>query len=719
MAADRVLIGALPAPADGYLRRQATWQILSAALVPGGAAALVPAARATAIGADGGAAATRRWQDSCGRTELAAASAISLWERGDVEVLVWLTATSRASVLSAFAEAGTAARTGPSAGANPAAAPDAEQAARQFTGWLRDTARPWLVVLDNLDDPSVMDELWPTGPAGRVLITTTSPAALPTGPAIIGVGAFDQREALSYLMGRLATDLDQRQGAIDLVSDLGGEPLALAQASAVIASSELTCHQYREHFALRREQLIGATAGEPPAASITWALSVEHADLLAPGTAHPLLMLASLLDGTGIPATVFGTKAARDYCGSGSGQDPLTALAQAGLIEIDPDPASAMPLIVRMSWPVQAATRSAMPRGLLAEATRAAADALVQAWPRAGLAQWQARALRSCADCLRRVAGDLLWQDGPHELLLRAADSLDDARLTKSAVELWSELADAGDRVLGPSHPDAVQIRDRLAKANLAAGRWPESIAWFHQVKQDRTVEFGRDHPATIKASRDLSQALLAARRFTEATGVLAEVVSAFERSLGPGSIEALAAREELAAAYRGAGKYPEAIRLYRGVLTERERRQGPRHHDTAATRQKLADTYLADGQGRAAISHYKRVLADAERTLGPEHPDTIAARGALGAAYLSTGRMAPALALYEQTRAEYARVLGTDHRTTLATSRNLAEAYFAVGRVTDATRLITDTAERVAATLPAADQLAAAVRQSLGDIVG
>ena len=67
-----------------------------------------------------------------------------------------------------------------------------------------------------------------------MLITAASPAvAARRGQArVVPVGPFSPREALSYLMGRLTADTDQRLGAIDLVADLGSEPLALAQASA-------------------------------------------------------------------------------------------------------------------------------------------------------------------------------------------------------------------------------------------------------------------------------------------------------------------------------------------------------------------------------------------------------------------------------------------------------------------------------------------------------
>jgi hypothetical protein len=87
-------------------------------------------------------------------------------------------------------------------GSRPAG--DAETVAGRFVSWLAETSRPWLVVLDDLSDTADLEGLRPEGPAGRVLITTSNPAAVP-GPQralILSVGAFSPREALSYLMGR-------------------------------------------------------------------------------------------------------------------------------------------------------------------------------------------------------------------------------------------------------------------------------------------------------------------------------------------------------------------------------------------------------------------------------------------------------------------------------------------------------------------------------------
>ena len=276
---------------------------LEEALVPGSAVALVTDHK-TPEG-------TRDWPVSCGKTQLAAYLAGSLRRSRGVDLLAWVAAASRASVLSGYGQA--AAQLGLDHGG------DGEAVAARFLAWLNGTSRPWLVVLDDLRDAADLDGLMPAGPAGRVLVTAADTAAVPAGHRmrVLAVPGFSTREALNYLSGRLTTDPDQRSGAIGLAGELGGEPAALAQAAAVIVSSGIRCREYRDCFARRRAQLAAAGAGPLPAAAVTWILSAEHAGQLAPeGGTWPQLALAALLDGQAVPGTVFTASATCQYLNS-------------------------------------------------------------------------------------------------------------------------------------------------------------------------------------------------------------------------------------------------------------------------------------------------------------------------------------------------------------------------------------------------------------------
>jgi len=709
--------GTVPALADGFSARLETAPGLAAALQAGAAVALVPDRAPAPAPVPGPVAApeAQDWLRSSGKTQLAAAFAQWLWQSGDVDLLVWIEATSRASVLSGYAAA-TAAVTGRDQ------ASSCESVAAQFLSWLGETSRSWMVVFDDLAGSADLDGLWPAGPAGRVLVTSADAAAVPSSVQVMPVGPFSLREAINYLNGRMSADPDKRHGAIELAQDLDFEPVALTQASAVIANSPLSCREYRTHFVRSREQLADSSSARPPAAAVTWTFSFGRADQLAPGgSAQLLLALAALLDGHGIPQTVFATPAAGDFLASGvvpanseRADAALAALEQTGLLTVEPVTA---PPTVRISPVLQVALRAAMPEGMLDQAASSVADALLQAWPERELPGWPASGLRSCVATLRRITGNLLWGGGCHPVLVRAGDSLDRARLTKPAVDHWRDLATTSGRLLGGGHPDTMLASQRLADAYLAAGRADDAIAWFQWILDSRTRKLGPDHRDVIEARCRLGHALVAAGQAADAIAVLESVVPQFEQACGPGHASTLGARDELAAAYLAAGQYSEAITLYRRTLADRERAQGARHPQTMTTRHGLADAYLASGRAKEAVAAYKRVVADRERVLGPDHLDTLTARNDLGAAYQQTGKTAAAELACELAWAGLERVLGPRHPDTLRSRARLAEVYRRLGRYGDARVLLRDTVGRLERILPDDDPLIIELRQSLADI--
>ena len=703
--------GTVPALAGGFSVRPETDPGLAAALPTGAAVALVPDRAAPPAAQP--APEARDWLRSSGKTQLAAAWAEALWQAGELDLLVWIDATSRASVLSGYAAA-TAAATGRDQVIS------CESVAAQFLSWLGETSRPWLVVLDDLTETAGLDGLWPIGPAGRVLVTSADATTVPRGMRVVTIGQFSLREAVSYLSERVSADPDKRHGAIELAQDLDFEPVALTQAGAVIASSPMSCREYRASFLRRREQLAISPRARPPAAAVTWTFSFERAGELAPGASAKLLLaLAALLDGHGIPQTVLSAPAAGSFL---TGNDDVPAsteraravLEQVGLVTVEKLTA---PPAIRISPMLQAAVRAAMPEGMQGRAAMSVADALLQAWPDPELPGWPASGLRSCAAALRRVTGDLLWDGGCHPLLVRAGDSLDHAGLTGPAAEHWLDLATTGGRLLGGGHPDTMLAAQRLADAYLAAGRSSEAIRWFQWILDGLDRRLGPDHRDVIEARRRLGHALVTALQLAEAITVLERTVPQFEQACGSEHADTLGARDELAAAYLAAGQCSDAITLYRRTLADRERAQGARHPQTMTTRHGLASSYLTSGRAKDAVSAYKRVVADRERVLGPDHLDTLTARNDLGAAYQQTGKTAAAELACEQAWAGFERVLGPRHPDTLRSRARLAQLYRRLGRYGDARALLRDTVDRLERTLPDGDPLIIELRQSLADI--
>jgi tetratricopeptide (TPR) repeat protein len=700
----------MPPLAAGFTARPETAGGLVQALVPGGAVALVPAAEAGR--------GTRGWP--CGKTQLAVYAAESLCRSGEVDLVAWVRAGSRASVLSGYAEAAARLDLDSTSGA--------EQAAGRLLRWLAATGTSWLLVLDDVRDAGDLDGLWPSGPSGRVLVTASDPAAVPAGADVrmLAVPAFSVREAISYLTGRLTTDPEHRTGALDLVTDLGCEPAALAHAASVIAGTGLTCRDYRRVFTQWRERIPAAPEGAGPAAAITWIMSAEQARLAAPaGGTWPLLILTALLDGSGIPATALTAPAVCRYLAAGSGvpvgpQDVwalVLTLQRAGLVTVD---AASDPPLVLVSAALQAAVRAVAPAEVTEQAIRTAACALGESWPQDQARSVLASRLRSCAACWRRHAGGaLLPAGGSHPLLWLTGQSLDAAGMPGAAASWWRQLAVGCERIYGPDHPDTLAAAGQLATALLAAGQAADAVSCSEWVLDGRVRVFGPDDPVTIAARTILGRALVACGKPGDAAGVLADAALASKRIHGPEDPATLAVVNEYAAACLAAGNTGEAISEYRRLLDAHCRLHGPQHATALATEMLLGATYLAAGQAREAITVYQRVLSAAESAHGAGHPDTLSAGAALASALSAAGRIGEALRLHEGTCAACEAVLGTDHPDALARRADLARAYWAAGQAQDALTVIGDAITRSEQVLPPGDPLTQALRDTLTELTG
>jgi tetratricopeptide (TPR) repeat protein len=659
----------------------------------------------------------------CGKTQLAAYFAESQWHAHTIDLLMWIDASSPAAVLNGYVDAASAlvGRRLPGT---------AESIASSLLSWLQETERRWLLVLDDLGDAEMLTDLWPRGRGGRVIVTAATAALVALLPDVLSVevGPFSRREAMSYLVGRLSSDPDQRRGAIDLIEDLGCHPLALSQATAAIGSSWMTCVDYRQQFAAKSAEL-GTAGGWPlPPHRVTWWLSLDHADRLRPGGAIQACMaLAALLDPHGFPASIFSAPSAAAYVAgvrvdtgraAEQSSSAVLALEKAGLLHVD---RSASPPIIRMDYVLNQAVRDATPQEMRDQAAAAAAASLMELW---GDSEFSSRpsvdaSLRASADSLRRASGRLLWADGCHPVLLRCGQSLDEAGLTGPAVEYWGELTSISDRLFGPGHPDSMALIERLASAYMAADRPTEAIAWYKRIMSDWAVAFGPDHSRAIAARINLGRVLVTAGLPEDAVSVLGSALADIERAFGADHAETQGIRDELAAAYAAAGQSDQAIRLYRRTLADRERKPGPQDPATISTRLRLADAYKAAGRLKDAISQYKRALSDQERKLGRDHPDSLRAKASLAAAQRDAGRMAIAVQMYEEVHAGIVGTLGADHLDSLTAAANLAGIYYSVGRLTDAAHLYRDVAERAERTLQPGHPLVQVARDGLAAITG
>jgi transcriptional regulator with XRE-family HTH domain len=635
-----------------------------------------------------------------GKTQMAAALFSQARETG-VELLVWVDASSRESIVTSYAQARGAIRQGVASGAS------ADEAAQAFLGWLAVTGRSWMVVLDDVADPADVRSLWPEGRAGRVLATTRRRDLAPAGARQVSVGVFTAAEAHQYLVERLTGGTVQPahprvlDDAAALAEELGFLPVALAQAAAVVLNEGVTCAEYRRRFAGRSsgfDRLFPADAGADDYAhtvSTTWSLAIERADQLPPaGLARPALQLAAVVDPNGAPEALWATNAVSRFLashrsgGARAGAEPADPAVAPGQTSVDEARAALRnlhrlslvthepgggALAVRTHALVQRATLEPLTAERVAETVQVAADALLEIWPPTETDPSYSRVLRQTTATLAGRAPDVLWSPEGHEVVFRAGQSLGELLLVQDTITYWSEVAATADRVLGPDHPQALTARHNLADWRGVAGDPAEAAQALGELLTESVRVLGPDHPDTLAARHDLADWRGVAGDATDAAEALEELLTDLVRVLGADDPQTLTARHNLAY-WRGAGgDAAGAAAAFEDLLGDCRRVLGADHAQTFTARHNLARWRGVAGDAAGAVRAFEELYQDRARALGTDHPDTFDARIAIAYWRGVAGDAAGAAQANEELLGIASRVLGPDHPHTLTIRHNLA----------------------------------------------
>ncbi|MFG2245823.1 tetratricopeptide repeat protein [Spirillospora sp. NPDC048823] len=638
-----------------------------------------------------------------GKTQLAAAYARYAWEQG-VELLVWVNAATRDSVVSAYSDAAVRLSL-PLADRD-----DTERSAREFVTWAEITQQRWLVVLDDVQAQGDLRGLWPPVSAtGMTVVTTRRRDLAPPRSTTIKVGLFSSEEADAYLRSRLIELATDHQERMALIEDLDHLPLALAQAAAYMLQQDMDCGRY---CALLAQRLLADAVPAPEdlfddhqkIVSAVWEISIDRADQARPaGLARQLIRLASVLDPHGIPAAVLTSQVARDCIEpllpkangiTGEAIDQaLRLLHRYSLIEYD---RTATDREVRIHQLVQRATRENLPvqpssaPSWAAVFAALAATALLTVWPEVEDDQF-GHILRSNTIALQKIAGADLWtveavEARVYTVLLRAAESLGETGQVTAAVTAYSDLCDACLRYLGPAHFDTLAVRRALAYWRDQAGDVVGAAAAFEAVLADLVRVVGPDHPATLQVRNNLAVVQGKAGDAMGAFEALAELAVDQARVLGvehpltlstfqnlaSWSIEAADAATADATTVAEAAAAPIAAGAFETLLEMQRRALGPDHPSSFPTRSNQAIWRGKAGDAAGAAGALAELLDDQIRVLGPDHPDTWTTRNNLATMRGRAGDAAGAADALVELLDDMRRRLGPNHPITLTISHNL-----------------------------------------------
>jgi hypothetical protein len=227
----------------------------------------------------------------------------------------------------------------------------------------------------------------------------------------VEVGVFSPAESHEYFTDRNLAD----DGAAELATELGHEPLAMARAAAYMQAERLGCTDYLNRWIDRRK-----TVADPATAAVL--LAVDAARKKVQKQALPALRLAAVLDPAGQPAAVWKSAAVTAYLAGATdaGMRAVALLHRYGLVDHDRRLGARA---VRVHPDTAHTVRENTPADLRDAAARTAADAVLAAWPADDAYPQHAdhvQVLRANAIILARLDGDPLWQPEAHDLLWRA-----------------------------------------------------------------------------------------------------------------------------------------------------------------------------------------------------------------------------------------------------------------------------------------------------------
>ena len=647
----RVAVGRIPALADNYQSRseldvvRATWHRDNPT-------------NTTVVQGMGG----------VGKTQFVAEHAWSI--AGEVDVLMWVTAAKRETVVEAYSRAWKQLDDRDETGA--------EVQADRFLAWLWATDLRWLIVLDDVRASEDLEGLWPDGSSGRTVVTTrrTDNRLRELGRQVIRVEPFTPDRARGYLTGKLGSRSDPARDVDLLVEALGRLPLALAQAASFMLDRRVSCADYLRRFTGRRTKLSNMFPPDAPAdgyrltVATTWSISIEAADNLEPrGLCRPLMHVAALLDSHGFPSRVVETRAVVDYASGVSAEqcrEALANLTRFSLVELQE---GAEPSGVRVHTLVQRAVLDDLDPSQLMASASATSKGLAELWPDIEVDPALGEVLRANTAVMAGHPDNLLWRAHGYRLRRRAGRSLGGFGLLKKELAHWISLVEETERVVGAGDFRSLVVRQDLARARGLAGdpqraaaefealvpdhvrvlgaaspytfNARHGLAWwrgeagfpadavgrFQILVEDLVRERGEDDPQTLRTRYSLGRWRGQAGDPRQARADFADLLPDIRRVLGEDSPLAFAVRHDLAWWIGEAGTSLVAVGMFTSLLEDRLRVLGERHLHTLATRHDLAWWIGEAGDPVAAAEALENLLHDAIRFLGPEHPHIAATR--------------------------------------------------------------------------------------------
>ncbi len=584
-----------------------------------------------------------------GKTQIAIEYAYRARAQGRYRDILWISAASAETIVTSFVEL---------ARLLPTLVPQEETNQHSIIAailrWLEQREPPWLLLVDNADDLSLVQPYLPRQGNGHILLTTRA-HAVGTLASSVEVDTMGIMEGTHLLLRRAhrfsASSPEEIDEAINVVIALAQFPLAIDQAGAYIEETGCSLHDYLRLYQQHRSTLLARRGKQamsyPESVATTWSLSFAQVERSNPAAAE-LLHLCAFLAPDHIPEELLIEGA--------SHWPPLLQEAVADRFTFNQmlETLLGFSLVKRLS-----------------EERVLSIHRLVQA---VQMDRMEARTQRAWSEQVVRAVQTVFPQDpknvGTWQECLRYLEQ----------VEACETLIQQHQLLL----PEAADLLDRTGSYFLEHTMYTQAASLYRHALGIREQHFGLEHPQTAASLNHLAILHRDNGNYKEAEPLYQRALRIREQQLGPHHLDTADSLHHLANLYESQRIYAKAEPLYQRALRIREQQLGPHHLDTADSLHHLAILYRDQGKYEQGEPLLRRALHIREQ-LAPQHPDTAVTLNYLGGIYQDQGKYAEAERFFQRAFEIFEQQFGSFHFYTAMSLYNLAVLYTDQGRYREA----------------------------------
>ena len=452
---------------------------------------------------------------------------------------------------------------------------DQRLAVQKVRHWLNQHQN-WLLIFDNVANPQDIKDLLPQSSNGHALITTRH-QVWDTFRYVNQISEWNPEECSKYLQTR--TNQDDNQSAITIANEMGGLPLAVAQAASYINEAHLSLSQYLTLYKSRHRELLikeGRPTEYPETVYTTWSLALEALNKMYP-EAQEILAICSFLSPekisrelilnimTNVPKD-FGQHSNEWYLSSG-----IRVLCRYSLIGAHQEFISIHKLVQQVvQYKLSDIDRYVYYNICLATLYKSfPSDAInnVDVWQKCEQLYLHANAL------FVNISDEQEFLIEISKLMMNVARYLFGRSLYLEAEQLFSHAVKIRKDKLGKEHPNYAVSLGMLATTRVELGKYREAELLYQEDLELTKLNFGESHSHYATCLHNLASVLYYQGKYEEAEHLIVEAIAIHEKQAEMNHIEYSKSLNTLGVLLNSQGKYSQAEDLLRLSLKERRKK--------------------------------------------------------------------------------------------------------------------------------------------------